>query len=305
MREHVEVDAHGRDAVVRLQIDDVAGDLRRAARSGADADDGRVALGLDPLAQVGIGDVLVAPPDHLRPDRRAVLLEPAVELRHEVVRVGKADIDEEELLSLDRVERRSHPARAHGPRVPLGVQHPEHLQLAHLRDRADAIDRQFAALTRRALARRRRMGERDLLLAQVAGDQKLAIGLHRLRALVEDDLPVGEHVPAVCDLERELDVLLDEQHTAARVERVPMNNREQRLDDDGGEPERELVEEQQSGAAGEPARDGEHLLLAAREEPDPAHAQIPKLGEVLGYAVSSSGRSPRNPRRKCSATVSP
>src|SRR6185503_13395317 len=78
-----------------------------------------------------------------------------------------------------------------------------------------------------ALARRRRMADRDLPLAEVAGDQKLAIGLHRLRALVEDDLPVGEHVPAVCDLERELDVLLDEQHAAARVERVPMNDREQ------------------------------------------------------------------------------
>src|SRR4029079_9745940 len=47
--------------------------------------------------------------------------------------------------------------------------------------------------TRSALARRRRMAERDLLLAEIAGDQKLAIGLHRLRALVEDDLPVGEH----------------------------------------------------------------------------------------------------------------
>ena len=55
------VDTDGRDPVVRLHVDDVAGDLRRAAGSGADADDGRVAVGLDALAELGIGRVLVAP----------------------------------------------------------------------------------------------------------------------------------------------------------------------------------------------------------------------------------------------------
>ena len=123
--------------------------------------------------------------------------------------------------------------------------------------------------------------DRDLLLAQVAGDQELAVGLQHLRAIVEDDLAVREHVPAVRDLERELDVLLDEQHAAARVERVLVHDRQQALDDHGGEPERELVEEEQAGPAGEPARDREHLLLAAREEPDAPCAQLSELREVL------------------------
>ena len=76
-------------------------------------------------------------------------------------------------------------------------------------------------------------------------------------------------------------MLLDEQYAAARVERVLLHDRQEALDDHGGEPERELVEEEQAGPAGQSARDGEHLLLAAREEPDAPGAQVSELREVL------------------------
>ena len=71
------VHPHGGDPVLRLHVDDVAGDLRRAARSGADADDGRVAVVPDALAELRIRRVLVAPADDLGADLRLVLLEPA------------------------------------------------------------------------------------------------------------------------------------------------------------------------------------------------------------------------------------
>src|SRR5262249_32478877 len=71
------------------------------------------------------GRVLVAPADDLGADLRPVVLEPAVELLHEVVRVREADIDEEQLLALEAVQSRRHPARAHLRRVALGIQDPD------------------------------------------------------------------------------------------------------------------------------------------------------------------------------------
>ena len=79
----------------------------------------------DARAQLGVWRVLVAPADDLGLDRRPVLLEPAVQLGHEVVGVREADVDEEDLLPVELVEARSHPARAHLRRIALGVQHPE------------------------------------------------------------------------------------------------------------------------------------------------------------------------------------
>ena len=56
---------------------------------------------------------------------------------------------------------------------------------------------------------------------------------------------------------------------------------QQTFDDHRREPERELVEEEQARPAGEAARHREHLLLAARQEPDAPSAQLCELGEVL------------------------
>src|SRR5262245_58991846 len=75
-------------------------------------------------------------------------------------------------------------------------------------------------------------------------------------------------------------MLLDQQDAAAARLRVLAHDREQALDDHRGQPERELVEQQQARLAGERAADGEHLLLAAREQPHPSSAQLLELGEV-------------------------
>ena len=85
---------------------------------------------------------------------------------------------------------------------------------------------------------------------------------------------------AVGELERELDVLLDEEDAGAGVGCVGADDREHALDDHRCESEAELVDEEQPWPAGECAREGEHLLLAAREQPGATVAQFAQLGEV-------------------------
>ena len=132
----------------------------------------------------GSGDVLVAPADDLGPDLRPVVLEPAVQLRHEVVRVREADVDEEELLALERVQARRHPARTHLRRVSLGVQDSELGQLAPPRTSFSMLSTGLSLSARRPRTRgRRRLADRDLLLAQVAGDQELPVGVQRVCAV--------------------------------------------------------------------------------------------------------------------------
>ena len=118
------------------------------------------------------------------------------------------------------------------------------------------------------------------LLAQVAGDEQLAVGAELLDRPVEHDLPVREHVAAVGDLEGELDVLLDEEHAASGLLGVLADPRQQALDDHRSEAEAELVEEQQPGLAGERAGDGEHLLLPARQQPGAPRPDVRERREV-------------------------
>ena len=61
-------------------------------------------------------------------------------------------------------------------------------------------------------------------------------------------------------------VLLDEQHGAVALLRELPDDRQQPLDDHRREPEAELVEEQELRLPGERPGDGEHLLLASREQ---------------------------------------
>ena len=49
----------------------------------------------------------------------------------------------------------------------------------------------------------------------------------------------------------------------------------------------------------------EHLLLPAGQQPGPAIGEVGEHREVPSTAISVSSRSPRDPSRKCSATVSP
>src|SRR5256885_8385687 len=88
--------------------------------------------------------------------------------------------------------------------------------------------------------------------------------LERLARAVQDDAPVLEDVGAVRERERAGDVLLDEQDgRAALVD--PLQILEDQSDRHRGETEARLVQQQQPRARHEPAADGAHLLLAARE----------------------------------------
>src|SRR6185312_8464131 len=64
--------------------------------------------------------------------------------------------------------------------------------------------------------------------------------------------------------ERDVDELLDQEHADPIVRRV-LERRDQALDDDRGEAERELVDEHELRPRYERLREHDHLLLAARE----------------------------------------
>jgi hypothetical protein len=91
---------------------------------------------------------------------------------------------------------------------------------------------------------------------------------------------VGHDDAAVGDVERELYVLLDEQDAGAGVGGVGAHDREHALDDHRRKAEAELVDEEQSWSARERAREGEHLLLAAGEQPGAAVTQFAQRREV-------------------------
>ena len=56
-----------------------------------------------------------------------------------------------------------------------------------------------------------------LLLAEVARQDQLVVGAQLLGCLVDDELAVRQHVAAVGDRERDVDVLLDQQHGTAAL----------------------------------------------------------------------------------------
>src|SRR4051812_44727577 len=62
---------------------------------------------------------------------------------------------------------------------------------------------------------RGRDADRIPRIAEVTGDQQAAVGAQLGGRALEHDLAVGEHAAAVGHLERELDVLLDQQHAGA------------------------------------------------------------------------------------------
>ena len=83
-----------------------------------------------------------------------------------------------------------------------------------------------------------------------------------------------EHVAAVRDLEHPLDVLLDDEDAGPALGGEPPDHREQVVEHDRGQAERELVEQQQLLAADQHPGQRQHLLLAAREQAGPAVVQL-------------------------------
>src|SRR5712692_11362965 len=74
-----------------------------------------------------------------------------------------------------------------------------------------------------------------------------------------------QHVRARCSLERDVRVLLDDEHRQAIVGIELFDDAEDLLDDRRREPERRLVQHQQARPADERAGEREHLLLSAAE----------------------------------------
>ena len=87
------------------------------------------------------------------------------------------------------------------------------------------------------------------------------------RRALHRQLAVAQHVGPVGDLEREVDVLLDEQDAGTGVVGDLAQHGEQPFDDDRRQAEAHLVDHQQLGLRGQRPRHRQHLLLAARQQP--------------------------------------
>jgi hypothetical protein len=92
---------------------------------------------------------------------------------------------------------------------------------------------------------------------------------------------VREHVAAIRDLKRQRHVLFDEQHRAVVLDGELADDRQQSLDDHRGQPEAELVEQQQLRVPRQRATEGQHLLLAARQQASAPLPEALQRGKVL------------------------
>ena len=129
------------------------------------------------------------------------------------------------------------------------------LRVAQQLDRAlDGAEQVFQAPITHGLPPLSSGRRRVRVLSEIAGDQQLPVRAQVLRVVLEHEPAVGQHVGAVGDLERELDVLLDEQHGGAQLLGDAAQDRQQPLDDHGREPEAHLVDQQQPRRAAQRAR---------------------------------------------------
>src|SRR5581483_8474585 len=116
----------------------------------------------------------------------------------------------------------------------------------------------------------------------LGGEQRRRRPVQQHPARLEDVAPVGER-------QRQLHVLLDEQHREAlRPVHVP-EPLQYLADHAVGQAERRLVDQEEPRARHEPAPDRDHLLLAAGERVGPLRAALPEAreesldpGEALG-----------------------
>src|SRR5215831_17912858 len=106
----------------------------------------------------------------------------------------------------------------------------------------------------------------------------LVVGPKLFRTRGIDHLALTHHVHVIDQLERERGVLFDQQNRMAFLLQ-PRDCLPQPLDDDGREPLGRLVHDQAIGVGHEPAADGQHLLLAARERPGALAASFAQAGE--------------------------
>ena len=81
------------------------------------------------------------------------------------------------------------------------------------------------------------------------------VGAQRRGCLMDHQFAMRQHVGAMGNSECYLDVLFHQEHGAAAFLGVRGNDRQESLDDHGGEPQRQLVEQQQAWATGQRSTD--------------------------------------------------
>ncbi len=109
--------------------------------------------------------------------------------------------------------------------------------------------------------------------------------------------PLGDHIRIVAERQRQVDVLLDQQHgDAGGFQHLQAGD--ELLHHDRRQPERQLVDHQNLGPRHQPARDRQHLLLAARQRSGLLRATLFEarehhidFGQLRGEPLLGAGRT--------------
>ena len=119
------------------------------------------------------------------------------------------------------------------------------------------------------------------------------------------DRSVAQDVGPLRDRQAEVHVLLDEEHGGAGFVGDRPHGRQESLHRDRRESEAQLVDEQQARVACQRAGDGEHLLLAAREQTGRRAEPRLQLGEEVERVdrVPAARRAAGSRGRSASGTV--
>ena len=107
---------------------------------------------------------------------------------------------------------------------------------------------------------------------------QLAVGRELGRAHRARDAAVHHHVDGIGDVDRDAEVLLDQQHRDLALGGERLQHRDDLLHDERGQAFGRLVHDQQLGVEEQRACDRQHLLLAAGQ-----------LGTAVGSALGEPG----------------
>src|ERR671925_1221277 len=121
------------------------------------------------------------------------------------------------------------------------------------------------------------------LVTEVAPANRFVLLQLRARAR-QGDASDLEHVRGLRELQRDVRVLLDDEHRQALLLVQLADDAEDLRDEQRRETERRLVEEQQPRTLHERAREREHLLLAAAERAGLLVAALLEPGEIAEHA---------------------
>src|SRR5262245_2850567 len=155
-----------------------------------------------------------------------------------------------------------------GPWNQVAIIRPSSCQTVRKRSQSPASRQTAQFSTRRRMSSSsadvdilEQLGGVPALAEQIGGVEPLRVLLQLFRRAVVDDAPALEHVGAVREPERDVDELLDQEHAHSLRGRL-LERRDQALDDDRREPERQLVDEHELGSRDKRLGENDHLLLA-------------------------------------------